>query len=92
MWCRDGQDSGEFKDIDAVDFSITFSALLDGFAVQIALDDPVVDPERAFQASMGFASQQLGFAWKPPKSAGPGEGSGKTARSTKPSTSAKKRT
>ena len=41
---RDGQESGEFEDIDAADFSITFSALLDGFAIQIALDDPVVDP------------------------------------------------
>jgi AcrR family transcriptional regulator len=71
---RDGQESGEFKDVDATDFAITFSALLDGLAIQIALVDPVVNPARAFQASMRFASQQLGFVWKPAKHRGSGYG------------------
>ena len=35
-------------ELDATEFAITLSALLDGFAIQIALDDPVVDPQRAF--------------------------------------------
>jgi AcrR family transcriptional regulator len=61
---RGGQDSGEFIDLDATEFAITLSALLDGLAVQIALDDPVVDPQRAFRATMRFASQTLGFPWK----------------------------
>jgi AcrR family transcriptional regulator len=62
---RYGQETGEFGDVDAIDFSITLSALLDGFAVQIALGDAVVDPPRAFRASMRFAAQALGFAWAP---------------------------
>lgn len=61
---RGGQDSGEFLELDATEFAITLSALLDGLAVQIALDDPVVDPQRAFRTTMRFASQTLGFPWK----------------------------
>lgn len=61
---RDGQDSGEFERVDATEFAITLSALLDGLAIQIALEDPVVDPQLAFSASMRYASQALGFAWK----------------------------
>ena len=60
---RYGQETGEFGAIDATEFAITFSALLDGFAIQIALNDPVVDPARAFQASMRFAADTLGFDW-----------------------------
>ena len=62
---RDGQSNGEFGDTDAADFAVTFSALLDGLAIQIALKDPVVDPMRAFDASMRFAAQCLDFAWSP---------------------------
>jgi hypothetical protein len=39
------------------------SSLLDGLTVQIALDDPVVDPVSAFELSMRFIAQQLGFKW-----------------------------
>jgi hypothetical protein len=39
------------------------SALLDGLAIQIALHDTSVDPERAFELSMRFAASQLGFDW-----------------------------
>jgi len=61
---RGGQASGEFIELDATEFAITLSGLLDGLAVQIALDDPVVDPQRAFRVTMRFASQTLGFPWK----------------------------
>jgi AcrR family transcriptional regulator len=64
---RDGQKSGEFGATDAGDFAVALSALLDGLAIQIALRDPVVDAQRAFEASMRFAAQSLGFAWKPTK-------------------------
>ena len=67
---HDGQSSGEFGDLDADEFAITLSALLDGFAIQIALEDPVVDPRRAFTASMRFAAQALGFTWRPKKETG----------------------
>jgi AcrR family transcriptional regulator len=58
---RDGCDSGEFECVDAEDFTVALSAMLDGFAIQIALSDPVVDADRAFRASMAFCSGQLGF-------------------------------
>jgi AcrR family transcriptional regulator len=74
---QDGQTSGEFGDLDAHEFAITLSALLDGFAIQIALEDPVVDPRRAFTASMRFAAQALGFTWKPKKETGAGRKKGK---------------
>jgi AcrR family transcriptional regulator len=61
---RGGQSSGEFEQLDATEFAITLSALLDGLAVQIALNDPVVNPRRAFEASMRYASRTLGFPWK----------------------------
>jgi hypothetical protein len=62
---RDGQKDGEFAAIDAEDFAIALSALLDGFAIQSALSDPVVDNARAFRLSMHFAASELGFEWSP---------------------------
>jgi hypothetical protein len=49
---------------DADNFSILLCSLLDGLAIQIALDDPVVGPERAFDLCMQFIADQLGFEWK----------------------------
>ena len=60
---REGQEAGEFRDVDAEDFAILVSALLDGLTIQIALNDPVVDPVRAFELSMRFIADQLGFTW-----------------------------
>jgi AcrR family transcriptional regulator len=60
-----GQQAGEFRAGDADAFAVLLSALLDGMAVQIALDDPVVDSARAFELSMQFAAEQLGFDWAP---------------------------
>jgi AcrR family transcriptional regulator len=59
-----GQEAGEFAPVDAHSFAIFLSALLDGLTVQIALDDPVVDPMRAFELSMRYVADQLGFDWK----------------------------
>ncbi len=61
---REGQATGEFGGVDVEDFAVGFSALLDGFAIQIALNDPVVDGERAFDLGMRVAAQMLGFAWE----------------------------
>ena len=63
---RAGQDDGEFGSIHADDFAVTLSALLDGLAVPIALQDPDVTPARAFELTMRFAAGQLGFEWRPP--------------------------
>jgi AcrR family transcriptional regulator len=60
-----GQDAGEFTQIDADEFAITLSALLDGMAIQIALEDTDVPPTRAYDLAMRYASGQLGFEWKP---------------------------
>jgi AcrR family transcriptional regulator len=59
----EGQRDGEFAAINADDFAVTFSSLLDGFAIQTALSDPVVTAQRTFRLSMEFAASQLGFAW-----------------------------
>ena len=60
-----GQEAGEFGPVDPAGFAIALSALLDGFAVQIALADTVVSPHRAFELSMRFAAKELGFGWAP---------------------------
>ena len=60
-----GQEAGEFGPVDPADFAISLSALLDGFAVQIALADTVVSPHRGFELSMRFAAKELGFDWAP---------------------------
>jgi AcrR family transcriptional regulator len=58
-----GQEAGEFRAVDPGGFAILLSGLLDGLAIQIALEDPVVGPERAFDLSMRFIADQLGFEW-----------------------------
>jgi AcrR family transcriptional regulator len=60
-----GQEAGEFEAVSADDFTITLASLLDGLAIQIALDDPQVPPQRAYELAMRFAAGQLGFDWKP---------------------------
>jgi AcrR family transcriptional regulator len=58
-----GQAAGEFGPVDPDDFAATLSALLDGFAIQIALEDPTVDAGRAFELIMSYAAGQLRFTW-----------------------------
>ncbi len=51
-------------------FALALSALLDGLALQVALQDPSVSPARAFDVGMRYAAGQLGFEWtgRPPGS------------------------
>jgi AcrR family transcriptional regulator len=58
---RDGQDAGEFSDVDAASFAVCLCALLDGLTVQFALADPVVDGMRGFELAMRYVAGQLGF-------------------------------
>jgi AcrR family transcriptional regulator len=60
-----GQEAGEFRCVDAREFAICLSSMLDGFAVRAALDDPVAGV--AFETSMEFVAGQLGFGWAPPE-------------------------
>jgi AcrR family transcriptional regulator len=70
----EGQETGEFGPVSPADFAVTLSALLDGFAIQIALEDPTVDAGWAFELTMRFAAGELGFAWVPRHRAdGPGQ-------------------
>jgi AcrR family transcriptional regulator len=56
---KSGQASGEIGKVNARAFALTFSALLDGLSIQVALDDPEVDPERAYKIAMTFAEREL---------------------------------
>jgi AcrR family transcriptional regulator len=87
---RDGQASGEFQAIDPDDFAVGFSALLDGLAIQIALEDPAVDARRAFELSMRAAAAQLGFDWAPSgRSTAPSAAPKAPARAVRAATRAK---
>lgn len=59
---RSGIDAGEIDTIDVETFSIMWGSLLDGLVVQVALDDPVVDAERARKIALDVASKELGLA------------------------------
>jgi AcrR family transcriptional regulator len=61
----EGQEAGEFGPVDPAEFTLLFSAMLDGLAVQIALSDPSVDAVKAYELCMRFAASQLGFTWAP---------------------------
>jgi AcrR family transcriptional regulator len=60
----DGIAANEIGDVDALDFAIAWAVLLDGLSIQVALKDPIVDPERAFDIAMDFAEQALGLPQK----------------------------
>ena len=64
-----GQEAGEFAAVDAADFSVCLSALLDGLAIQIALEDRVVDPVGGMRAKYAFCREPAGVQVGP----GPGE-------------------
>jgi AcrR family transcriptional regulator len=63
---RGGQATGEISvNVDVETFTLTFAALLDGLSIQVALVDPVVDPDRAFALAMGYAAREFGLEWAP---------------------------
>ena len=62
---QSGQDAGEFAATEPAPFAVFVSALLDGLAIQIALDDPVVDPVSAYELCMRYIADRLGFEWNP---------------------------
>ena len=77
---RDGQTRGEIGDVDADAFAITFSALIDGLSIQVALQDPVVDPDRAFAIAMAFAARELDVTWRPRRATPKPAASGRSRR------------
>lgn len=56
---RYGQERGEFGPADPEVFAVLLASLLDGLAVQIALGDTEVTPERAEELSLALAEREL---------------------------------
>jgi AcrR family transcriptional regulator len=56
-----GQSDGDIGKVDARQFALTFAALLDGLSIQVALDDPEIDPDTAYRIAMSFAERELGL-------------------------------
>ena len=60
---RTGQSRGEFARVDAEDFALCLSAMLDGLAIQVVLEDSDVSPERMFEVCARMAAEELQFEW-----------------------------
>jgi AcrR family transcriptional regulator len=56
---RDGQEAGEFADVDAEAVAATLASLLDGLAVQVALGDPLIDEAKMRELSLRAAELLL---------------------------------
>jgi AcrR family transcriptional regulator len=56
-----GQAAGEIGRVNPRAFALTFSALLDGLSIQVALEDPDVDPDSAYRIAMAYAERELGL-------------------------------
>jgi len=57
---RDGQARDEFGPADADEFALVLGALMDGFAIQVALRDPDAPVERVRDRCLALAGEQLG--------------------------------
>ena len=63
-------DSAELSaNVDARMFALEFAALLDGLSIQVALEDPEVDSEVAYEIAMGFAERELDLRAEKPSAA-----------------------
>lgn len=60
-----GVADGEATCPDVLRFAVTFASLLDGLSIQVALEDPVVTPELAYDIAMSFAARELGLRPEP---------------------------
>jgi AcrR family transcriptional regulator len=56
-----GVDDGEATCADPRRFALTFASLMDGLSIQVALGDPVVTPDLAYEIAMSFATKELGL-------------------------------
>jgi AcrR family transcriptional regulator len=62
---REGQAVGEFNpSVDADDFALSLSGLLDGLGVQVTLGQPDLTPERLVDRCLALASSELGFTFR----------------------------
>jgi AcrR family transcriptional regulator len=58
---RDGQAMGEFSAVDPEGFALTLGALMDGFAIQLALRDPGVTPAQVRAHCLALVEERLGL-------------------------------
>ncbi len=59
---RDGQEHGEVPaDLDVPRFALTFTMLLDGIATQVALKDPDINADLAYDIAIEYAEEKLGL-------------------------------
>jgi AcrR family transcriptional regulator len=58
---QQGVTSGEFQALNVDDFTIRLAAMVDGLALQVALEDSEVDADRMLQLCLGYAASTLGF-------------------------------
>jgi AcrR family transcriptional regulator len=59
---REGQAEGAFGTADPEEFALRLTALIDGLAIQVILDDPTVTPARMREVCLRVAASELGFA------------------------------
>jgi AcrR family transcriptional regulator len=57
-----GVDSGEIGKVDVEEFTVMWSALIDGLVVQVALEDPLVDVAFAKRVALDVAVKELGLS------------------------------
>lgn len=62
---RAGQASGEFAAGDADELALRLGSLIDGLAIQVAMNDSQVTPERMHRACMEVAANLIGFELEP---------------------------
>jgi AcrR family transcriptional regulator len=60
----DALDSSDLSAKDKRMFALEFSALLDGLSIQVALEDPEVDSDLAYDIAMHFAERELNLPAK----------------------------
>jgi AcrR family transcriptional regulator len=59
----EGQRSGAVgADVDARQFALSFTVVLDGLSTQVALEDPEITSDVAFDIGMEYAEQRLGLS------------------------------
>lgn len=59
---RSSEDDEVDAAVDARMFALEFAALLDGLSIQVALEDPEIDSEIAYDIAMRFAERELNLA------------------------------
>lgn len=53
--------AGELTDVNPHEFAVTWSALLDGLSIQVALEDPSMGRDKAAVIALDFARKELGL-------------------------------